>query len=295
MALSLLLLAAPAASAQAGNVKTNTKILYHNGPVLDFAPNVYFIFYGGWNSGSGYPNDPATQAILTDFVSSIGGSPYFLINSAYPTFYGGTPTGGLFYAASAIDDSYSQGFDLTPLGIQTIVSKQFSSRNFRADPLGIYIVVGTSDISSNATGFCTPNTSPHHGFFHYVDPDPSQGDWWVRYAFIGNAQRCPTSAAPQFFNGSAQLPTPNANLAGDAMASSVAHVLDGLVTNPMGDGWFDRYGLENAAKCQGTFGQTYTTTNGARANMHRGQRDFLIQQNWVNARKGYCALALPTP
>ena len=24
-------------------------------------------------------------------------------------------------------------------------------------------------------------------------------------------------------------------------------------------------------------------------------RDFLIQQNWVNARKGYCALAAPQP
>jgi hypothetical protein len=74
------------------------------------------------------------------------------------------------------------------------------------------------------------------------------------------------------------------------MASTIAHVLDGTVTNPAGSGWFDRYGLENADKCAGTFGQTYTTANGARANLRLGQRDFLIQQNWVNDRRGRCAM-----
>jgi hypothetical protein len=77
------------------------------------------------------------------------------------------------------------------------------------------------------------------------------------------------------------------------MASTLAHALDVIVTNPYGNGWFDRYGLENADKCRGTFGQTYTTANGARANMQLGQRHFLIQQNWINVRRGHCGLSLP--
>jgi len=48
------------------------------------------------------------------------------------------------------------------------------------------------------------------------------------------------------------------------------------------------------AKCQGTFGLTYLTANGALANMKLDSRHFLIQQNQVNAaRKGYCGLSNP--
>jgi hypothetical protein len=38
------------------------------------------------------------------------------------------------------------------------------------------------------------------------------------------------------------------------------------------------------------FGQTYMTANGARANQRLGGRDYLIQHNWVNFRKGRCAI-----
>jgi len=54
--------------------------------------------------------------------------------------------------------------------------------------------------------------------------------------------------------------------------------------------------MENADKCAWKFGTTYTTANGQKANMKLGARDFLIQQNWVNAVKmpgriqGYCDL-----
>ena len=72
----------------------------------------------------------------------------------------------------------------------------------------------------------------------------------------------------------------------------MAHAISGTVTNPWGNGWFDRFGLENSDKCQGTYGQTYTTWNGAQANMYLNGRDLLIQQNWVNDGRGRCGLHL---
>jgi hypothetical protein len=75
------------------------------------------------------------------------------------------------------------------------------------------------------------------------------------------------------------------NLAADAMANTLAHVLSTTITNPDNDGWFDRYGLQNADKCDGQFGPTYSTANSARANLKLGQRDYLIQQNWINDRR----------
>jgi len=79
------------------------------------------------------------------------------------------------------------------------------------------------------------------------------------------------------------------------MASSIAHLLSVTVTNPTGGGWYDRYGFENAAKCYGIFGSTYQSDNGGPANVRIGQRIFLLQQNLVNAHKGYCSMSAPTP
>jgi hypothetical protein len=66
-----------------------------------------------------------------------------------------------------------------------------------------------------------------------------------------------------------------------------------MVTDPNLNAWYDRRGYENADKCAWTFGTTYTTSNGAQANMNLGGLNFLIQQNWVNANGGFCALSYP--
>jgi hypothetical protein len=86
----------------------------------------------------------------------------------------------------------------------------------------------------------------------------------------------------------------NGNYAADQIASWLAHALNEVLTDPYGDAWYDRYGLENAEKCEGTYGTTYTVTNpngqSARANIRLGVRDFLLQQNWVNGKKDHCAM-----
>ena len=112
---------------------------------------------------------------------------------------------------------------------------------------------------------------------------PSQGTN-IKYAFIGNADRCPASCA-------AQTVGPNNTTGADAMASVISHELEESVTDPNLNAWYDSAGNENADKCAWTFGTTYTTPNGAKANMFLGGRDYLIQRNWVNASGGYCALS----
>lgn len=277
-------LAMPAVPALAQRVKTNSKILYHGGPVLRGTSNIYLIWYGVWD-GSFLGSNAETQSILIDFFTGLGASPYFRINTLYPDATGGAPSGSLIYGGS-VNDAYSHGPDLNALAIQGIVNRALDAGSLPLDSAGIYVVMASSDVSSNSTGFCTPNAPPHHG----------SGNWTgspFRYVFVGNPERCPTIAAPQFFADGSRLPTPNDNFAADAMASTIAHALDATVTNPTGTAWFDRYGFENADKCQGTFGQTYLTGNGARANIRLGPRDFLIQQNWVNVSRGYCALSYP--
>jgi hypothetical protein len=74
------------------------------------------------------------------------------------------------------------------------------------------------------------------------------------------------------------------------MASIVSHELEEATTDPDLNAWYDRRGEENADKCAWTFGQTFTASNGSKYNMVLGSRQYLIQQNWVNASGGYCAV-----
>ena len=288
--LVLLLLAiifVPNALAQRGAPpKTDSRMIYHNGPVMRGASHVYFIYYGCWSCGM-----PGTgvqsQAVVSNLVSTLGLSPYFRINTTYPDSTGDAPNGALVYAGAVYDSSYSHGNELTAADISAIIADNLLQGMIPQDPVGIYLVFASPDVSSIETGFCNAGYSPYHGQSVLMGTA-------FRFAFIGNAMRCPVPAGPQFvaLDGSF-LPTPNGDFAGDAMASIAARALNMIVTNPNGSGWYDRYYFENAEKCQGTFGTTYTTSSGARANMQLGGRDYLIDQNWVNDRKGYCSVSYP--
>lgn len=264
------------------NVKTDSRILYHNGRVMIGASNLYFIWYGCWDNNCGTAGDTATQSILNDFAVNVGSSPYFQILSTYPDGNGYAPSGSLLFGGTAFD-RYSRGLDLTAADIQGIVTDQIVNNHLPPDFAGIYVVIASADVRSSSTGLCVPGARPLHGIGVPYGPE-------FRYAFIGNPTQCPNIAAPQFFADGTLLPTPNGNFAADAMATTLANVLSSTITNPYGDGWYDRYSLQNADKCEGQFGQTYLTSNGARANMRLGQRDYLIQHNWVNFRKGRCAI-----
>jgi len=279
----------PPVGASPGNAKpkTNGKMLYHGGPVLWTPPNIYFVFYGCWTCNLPGSNTD-TMMILEDFASHLGNSPYFRINTTYSDASGLTPNGSIFYGGSTADFQYSSGSELTVDNIQEIISRQISIGALPLDTAGIYVVLASSDVGSTESGFCEAPSSPYHG-------DSQHNGTPYKYAFVGNPERCKPEAASQFIatNGSV-LPSPNGNLAADAMVSAIAHALNEVVTNPFGNAWFDRYGLESADKCTGDFGQIYPAPNGAVANMKLGNRDYLIQQNWVNNdRKGYCALAYP--
>ena len=263
--------------------KTTSRILYHNGRVMIGSSNLYLIWYGCWDYNCGTAGNPATRSIVEDFAYNVGASPYLQINAGYPDEFGQTPSSALLVGGEVFDN-YSHGLELKVSDIQAIVSDQITSPGGFSDPAGIYVVIASADVSSPESGFCDASAQPHHGVGYALGSR-------FYYAFVGHPMRCPSIAAPQFMSGTTMLPSPNGDVAADAMASTLAHVLSTTLTNPGGDGWFDRYGLQNADKCANQFGTTWSTPNGARANLRLGQRDFLIQYNWVNDnKKGRCAI-----
>ena len=259
----------PGLAKQPGNGKPqgNNGIFYHGGPLILGTTNAYYIWYGNWSGNT-------AMTILTDFASNIGGSPYFNINTTYSDGSNAHVSGAVSYAGST-SDNYSRGTALSDGDIQTVVANAIQ-HGLPRDTNGVYFVLTSADVNETS-GFCTQYCGWHtHGTIAGAD---------IKYSFVGNPDRCPSACE-------AQSTGPNRNAGADGMASIIAHELEEAVTDPDLNAWYDRRGAENGDKCAWTFGTTYTA-NGAHANMRLGSRDYLIQQNWVNASGGYCAKSYP--
>jgi hypothetical protein len=241
-------------------------ISYHGGPLILGTTNVYYIWYGNWAGNT-------AQSLLTNLASFIGGSSYFNINT---TYYNGSSvkvSNSVAYTASTTDN-YSQGTSLSDSAIFTVVSNAITSGRLPKDANGVYFVLTSADVTASS-GFCTKYCGWHT--YNVV------GGTYIKYAFVGNADRCPSAC-------SAQSTSPNSNLGADAMASVISHELEEAVTDPLLNAWYDNTGAENADKCAWTFGTTSTASNGSKYNLTLNGVQYLIQQNWVNAAGGYCAM-----
>ncbi|MGE5233562.1 MAG: hypothetical protein ACM3OB_05585 [Acidobacteriota bacterium] len=252
-----------------GGGGSSNGINYHGGPVMvnSAGTDIYYIWYGSWSGNS-------ATTILTDLGQSIGGTPYFNINT---TYYNGSNvhvTNAVNYQGAYSVSAYL-GTSLTDAQIQQVVSDAIAGGHLPSNTNAIYFVLTSSDVTASS-GFCTQYCGWHtHGTIAGSD---------IKYSFVGNPDRCPSSCA-------AQTTSPNGNAGADGMASIIAHELEEATTDPDLNAWYDRRGYENADKCAWKFGTEYTTSNGSKANMNFGGRDWLIQQNWVNASGGYCALS----
>jgi hypothetical protein len=263
-------------------------INYHGGSVMLGGVNVYYIWYGdAWAGNTG-------TTILADLMNSTGGSPHYNINT---TYYQGVISGkkvtkkkpvssvvtlaGQTSVTSASGARW-HGTTLSQGLIKTIVSEAISAGDVPSDTGGLYFVL--TDSVTKLSGFCTSYCGWH--------ANGAIGGQNIKYSFVGNpATQCPRSC-------SVQTTSPNDNAGADGMASVIMHELEEAATDPdvsgggLSYGWYDdATGMENGDKCAWTFGTTYITGNGSKANMKLGARDYLIQQNWVNDAGGYCAVS----
>ena len=254
--------------AQKSTAQTGSGINYHGGPLILGTTNVYYIWYGDWTGNT-------AVSILNNLGGMLGGSPYYNINT---TYYDGSKRhiSNSVLLAGTTTDNYSKGTALNDAAVKTVVESAVTSGRLPKDTNGVYVVLTSQDVNETS-GFCTQYCGWHmHGTIDNTN---------LRYAFVGNPARCPSSCAAQ------TSISPNDNVGADAMASIVVHEVEETVTDPDLNAWYDRRGMENADKCAWKFGTTYKTGNGALANVRLGSQDFLIQQNWVNAGAGYCAMS----
>jgi hypothetical protein len=252
----------------------NNGITYHGGPVMRASMvHVYFIWYGNWTNGPKASDSQTTvnlMNILFGPTRGIGGSAYFKINTTYSDQVG-HPSGNIALVASTAN-RYSRGKALADADVQTIVKGALSSRSLPIDANGIYFVLTSSDVAETS-GFCNLYCGWH--------THSSIGGTDIKYAFVGNSDRCPASCEMQSIS-------PNRDSGADGMASVMAHEAAETVTNPDLNAWYDSAGNESADKCAWKFGPVTGVIGEGAYNQTFGTYNWLIQMDWENSRGGGC-------
>jgi hypothetical protein len=243
-------------------------ITYHGGPLMTGTVPVYFIYYGNWTGNS-------ATSLLPSLISDLSGSSYQNINTTY-SVTGQTISGSLSLAGQATDN-YSQGSSVSDAQVQAIVARNCgTAATGNCDPNAVYFVFTSADV--NALVGATSSTCFTHSHATIQGQD-------LKYAWVGDSDRNPAACEPQ-------TTSPNGNPGADAMANWIAAALDETITDPDGNAWYDNKGRENAAKCTNKFDTTSTASNGSQYNFS-GTHQWLIQENWVNASRGYCSMTYP--
>jgi hypothetical protein len=271
----------------AGAITTGNGINYNGGPVMH-PVNLYYILYGNWSG-----LDSTGPAILQTWGQNIAPSPYFNINSTYGDSTGNVPN--LVTFEGTYIDAGSLGNSLDDNGIAKLTSNAIN-HGFAGtpntpgvvDPNGLYMVLTAPGVQET-TGFLTSYCG-WHWTGSFVNGAVQAGYLYsgypaTKFAFIGNA------AGPSFFSCAVQSTSPNGDAGADAMISVMAHELSEAVSDPQLDGWYASNGEENGDLCAWNFGTTSTLANGARYNVTLNGGRYLMQQIWLNAQGGKCALS----
>jgi hypothetical protein len=264
-----------------------TGISYHGGPVLLTGTNVAAVY---WASATIYPNGPTPGthgsaagdgSLIGYFLSHLGGSSYFNINTTYTNGIGQKIANVVSYTQFWANNTSA------PAGTQNVTDGQmiamlqsgFTSGALTYDASTLYAIFTAGKVNLGG-GFGTQYCAYHtHGTVKINGVSKT-----VLYAAMPYDAAYPSACS--------MGQTPNGDVGADAEVNTLGHETEETTTDLLGSAWYDSRGFENADKCAWTFG-TVSGSAGKQWNITLGSKDFLVQQNWVNAGSGGCLKAYP--
>ncbi len=275
------------AGAHRNATTTGNGINYHGGRVLTAYTRVAAVYWSSVAVYAGGPTPGTTGAGSADgslvgfFMRNLGGSPYFGINTTYYDASGTHVTNSVSYTQFWANNSYNVPSGSVSVSDQQMVSMlqyAFNNGKLTYDPSTLYAIFTSGKVNLGG-GFGTQYCAYHS---------------WATLTVGGVSRTVLYAAMPYDYaypSACTAGTSPNNKPAADAEVNTLAHEIEETTTDPVGTGWWDANGYENADKCAWTFGTVYKTAYGY-ANMNLGGVNFLVQRNWVNASGGYCALHL---
>jgi hypothetical protein len=228
-------------------------ISYHGGAVLRGEILVSIVWYGQFK--------PAQKAIVVDFLLSLTSVPtnatpsaaqwWRTIDRAYLSnaTAANTTTNAtrVVLAGQVADEQYSLGKSLTLVEVFQLAAALV--------PGDGALVLVLTDAGVSVDGFCSARCG-HHG--------SDRAGAGYAYVWVGNAEsQCPGQCAWPFAEpaygprGQPPLEPPNGDAGVDGMVVTLASMVAGAVTNPLGDGYYEGArdaALEACTACAGKFG-----------------------------------------
>jgi hypothetical protein len=142
------------------------RIRYYGGPVMT-APRirVYYIFYGNSWADVG-PHGAGARTILTDFMQSLGGSPWWNIMTTYYNRAGTAVSSDVVLAGAAVvavGGVPGVGTALNYTSVRAVVTSVLAARTLPSDAGGVYFVLTSPEITEGGPGaaFCTNHCGWH--------------------------------------------------------------------------------------------------------------------------------------
>ena len=262
-------------NARAAAARKTPVILYHGGPVMVAAKDLYVIYYGSFST--------TQHAILDNFLQNLGGSGAFNVNSEYSDGSGNTVANILNYSpkTDSFNDAYSLGTSLSGSFDTTIIHNAIANGHLPSDANGIYILTISPDVSLPKSVWCAYHTHSSNivvgqDIKYAVAPDPPVGS--LLNSCSGNIANFGDTTSP------------NGDIGMDAVADDLIHELSETATDPDLNAWFTKNGEENADLCNFVYGTTFLAPNGSHANHVFGTRNYLVQTVWDRVGS-FCALS----
>jgi hypothetical protein len=263
---------------------SSTGISYHGGTVIA-GPSITKVVAIYWGTGTIY-NGQATgtgtgsadPTLIGSFLRSLGGSPYFNINTTYYNAAGSKVLNQVGYTSFWTTGSDVAGPSASPTDADMVnlIQQGLNLGKIAYDPNTEYAIFTGAGVNLGG-GFGVQYCAYHtHGA-------TTAGN--VYYAAMPHNQDYPAGCTSSYAS-------PNSDVAANSEVNTLAHEIEETTTDAMGNAWYDNRGYENADKCAWTWGTTKTAANGGVYNMQLADGNYyLVQQNWVNAGSGGCAIS----
>lgn len=268
-------------------------VAYLGGSILGRA-TVYLLWYGNWD-GSPAP------AILEDMLHSVSGDDYHDASAYYGILWNYSAQfadSGILYTTPPrvrFGGSYYLGYTAGKyLGLGNEENQVGNAITYGVVPYdqdGIYVILTSADVGEDL-GFEDAFCLTYCGF-HRLGATNDTLHKPFRYAFAGSPDRCPDDCTmkPEWLTAGADA-SPNGDWASDGLASLVVHEIFETITDPAPyTGWVSPFQSEIGDLCAWRFDPVWYTDAGSVANVHWGDRDYLIQQMWtLDDAGGHCSI-----
>ena len=232
--------------------------------------SVHLLWMGAWD------NRTATQSVLRGLVRGLSaGSPYYK-NLVQSYWDGLGAVGGLTLGSEAT--VAAPAAPLTDSGVWAAVSSALSSRALPTASSDLYFVLPSASVAYSA-GAC----SSFCGWHSYAQA----GGAAIKFGLVLDSSSAACGACRSV---ATPAQAPNGDVAGDSMASVLAHEMAEALTDPLANGWYDAAGNEVGDLCAWNFVNASTAPGGAISNLQLSTGSYLVQALWKGS-SGACAMA----